>query len=140
MSGEVVLEAFDLKKHFPTGASKLLQRPTQVVQAVDGVSLSLRRGTTLAIVGESGCGKSTRLNTTPVSAAAGRNVNSTRAPLCRPTPVARVSDLRVLCCNIRGYFIGRGLTLPQSACLRKKAGISKSSIPPDDKAFTRSLA
>ena len=59
MSGEVVLEAFDLKKHFPTGASKLLQRPTQVVQAVDGVSLSLRRGTTLAIVGESGCGKST---------------------------------------------------------------------------------
>ena len=59
MSGEVVLEAVDLKKHFPTGASKLLQRPTQVVQAVDGVSLSLRRGTTLAIVGESGCGKST---------------------------------------------------------------------------------
>jgi oligopeptide/dipeptide ABC transporter ATP-binding protein len=59
MSGEVVLEALDLKKHFPTGASKLLQRPTQFVQAVDGVSLSLRRGTTLAIVGESGCGKST---------------------------------------------------------------------------------
>ena len=59
MNDEVVLEAFELKKHFPTGASKLLQRPTQVVQAVDGVSISLRRGTTLAIVGESGCGKST---------------------------------------------------------------------------------
>lgn len=59
MSDDVVLEAFDLKKYFPTGASNLLQRPTQVVQAVDGVSLSLRRGTTLAIVGESGCGKST---------------------------------------------------------------------------------
>ena len=57
MSDDVVLEAFDLKKYFPTGASNLLQRPTQVVQAVDGVSLSLRRGTTLAIVGESGCGK-----------------------------------------------------------------------------------
>ena len=59
MSDDVVLQAFDLKKHFPTGASKLLQRPTQLVQAVDGVSLSLRRGTTLAVVGESGCGKST---------------------------------------------------------------------------------
>jgi oligopeptide/dipeptide ABC transporter ATP-binding protein len=59
MSDDIILEAFDLTKHFPTGASKLLQRPTQVVQAVDGVSLSLRRGTTLAIVGESGCGKST---------------------------------------------------------------------------------
>lgn len=59
MSDEIVLEAFDLKKYFPTGASKLLQRPTQLVQAVDGVSISLRRGTTLAIVGESGCGKST---------------------------------------------------------------------------------
>ena len=59
MSDDLILQAFDLKKHFPTGASKLLQRPTQVVQAVDGVSLSLRRGTTLAIVGESGCGTST---------------------------------------------------------------------------------
>jgi ABC-type glutathione transport system ATPase component len=59
MSDEVILEASDLTKHFPTGASKFLQRPTQVVQAVDGVSLSLRRGTTLAVVGESGCGKST---------------------------------------------------------------------------------
>ena len=59
MSDDFILEARDLQKYFPTGASKLLQRPTQVVQAVDGVSLSLRRGKTLAIVGESGCGKST---------------------------------------------------------------------------------
>ena len=59
MSDDIVLQAFDLKKHFPTGASKLLQRPTQLVQAVDGLSLSLRRGSTLAVVGESGCGKST---------------------------------------------------------------------------------
>ena len=56
---DVVLEAVNLQKYFPTGASKLLQRPTQLVQAVDGVSFSLRRGKTLAIVGESGCGKST---------------------------------------------------------------------------------
>lgn len=56
---EVILEATNLRKYFPTGASKLLMRPTDVVQAVDDVSLSLRRGTTLGVVGESGCGKST---------------------------------------------------------------------------------
>jgi len=59
MSGEVVLEARSLVKWFPTGSSKLLNRPTDMVQAVDGVSFSLDRGTTLAVVGESGCGKST---------------------------------------------------------------------------------
>ena len=37
----------------------MLQRPTDLVQAVDDVSLKVERGTTLAIVGESGCGKST---------------------------------------------------------------------------------
>ena len=56
---DVVLEARSLRKFFPTGASKMLQRPTDLVQAVDDVSLKVVRGTTLAIVGESGCGKST---------------------------------------------------------------------------------
>jgi len=59
MSGDVVLEARSLVKWFPTGSSKLLNRPTDMVQAVDGVSFRLDRGTTLAVVGESGCGKST---------------------------------------------------------------------------------
>jgi oligopeptide/dipeptide ABC transporter ATP-binding protein len=59
MSVDVILSATGLKKYFPTGASKLLQRPTDVVQAVDGVSFEVRRGRTLGIVGESGCGKST---------------------------------------------------------------------------------
>ena len=59
MSADVILSATGLKKYFPTGASKLLQRPTDVVQAVDGVSFEVRRGRTLGIVGESGCGKST---------------------------------------------------------------------------------
>ena len=43
-----------------------------------------------------GCGKSTRLNTMPVSGGAGRKLSSTRWPLCRPTPTALVSDLSVL--------------------------------------------
>src|SRR5262249_42640124 len=51
-SGEALLEAVDLVKHFPAQSKA-------VVHAVDGVSLTVRRGETLGIVGESGCGKST---------------------------------------------------------------------------------
>ena len=47
----------DLKKHFP-GKGRWLGR-REMVQAVDGVSFSLAKGTTLGVVGESGCGKST---------------------------------------------------------------------------------
>jgi peptide/nickel transport system ATP-binding protein len=48
----------DLKKHFPA-KGHLLARRREMVQAVDGVSFSLMKGTTLGVVGESGCGKST---------------------------------------------------------------------------------
>ena len=48
----------DLVKHFAV-RSGLLQRRTGAVQAVDGVSFSIPRGSTLGLVGESGCGKST---------------------------------------------------------------------------------
>ncbi len=54
----VPLAVRDLVKHFPV-RSGLLQRQTGAVQAVDGVSFSIPRGTTLGLVGESGCGKST---------------------------------------------------------------------------------
>src|SRR5215212_2167125 len=54
----LVLEVTDLKKHFPIKKG-LLRRTTGYVYAVDGVSLSIRAGQTLALVGESGCGKST---------------------------------------------------------------------------------
>lgn len=56
MSGDVILEAVNVTKHFG-GGGWLKKAP--VVQAVDGVSLQVRRGETFAIVGESGCGKST---------------------------------------------------------------------------------
>lgn len=53
-----LLEVRDLKKHFPIKGG-LLRRTVGQVKAVDGVSFSLRDGETLALVGESGCGKTT---------------------------------------------------------------------------------
>src|SRR5690606_30591705 len=52
--------------------------------------------TSSASAGSSTAGsRSTRRNTTPVSTAAGRRVRKTFSPLCRPTPVARITFLRV---------------------------------------------
>jgi len=52
-----LLEVNDLKKHFQVGGG--LFRRRAFVYAVDGVSFTIARGETLALVGESGCGKST---------------------------------------------------------------------------------
>ena len=57
--GEVLLEARDLKKHFPVTRGIILSRVTGWIKAVDGVSFQIRAGETLGIVGESGCGKTT---------------------------------------------------------------------------------
>ncbi|HET8586814.1 MAG TPA: ATP-binding cassette domain-containing protein, partial [Candidatus Limnocylindria bacterium] len=54
-----LLRVEDLKVHFPIREGVLLERHVGDVRAVDGVSFSIRRGETLGLVGESGCGKST---------------------------------------------------------------------------------
>jgi peptide/nickel transport system ATP-binding protein len=56
--GEMLLEVEDLRTWFPVRHG-LLRRTVNHVRAVDGVNLTLRRGETLALVGESGCGKTT---------------------------------------------------------------------------------
>ncbi len=53
-----LVEVRDLVKHFPVHGG-ILQRTVGMVQAVDGVSFDIRRGETLGLVGESGCGKTT---------------------------------------------------------------------------------
>lgn len=52
MSGENMLEVKNLTKHFKIGSG-------QTVHAVDGVNFTLKKGKTMGLVGESGCGKST---------------------------------------------------------------------------------
>lgn len=57
-ANDLLLEVNDLKVHFPVHKG-IFRRVSGYVKAVDGVSLSIRKGHTLALVGESGCGKTT---------------------------------------------------------------------------------
>ena len=56
--GEILLQVRDLKKWFPIQGG-FLQRTVAHVRAIDGVSFTIRKGRTLGLVGESGCGKTT---------------------------------------------------------------------------------
>ncbi|SNV21450.1 Glutathione import ATP-binding protein GsiA [Dermatophilus congolensis] len=58
---QTFLEVENLHKHFPLKKGALFKRQVGEVKAVDGVSFDVREGECLAIVGESGCGKSTTL-------------------------------------------------------------------------------
>ena len=56
---DTLLEVKDLKMHFPVTSGVIFQRKVADINAVDGVSFSIKKGETLGLVGESGCGKTT---------------------------------------------------------------------------------
>ena len=58
MNDDIVMEVKDLKKYFPIKTG-MFGRVVGQVRAVDGVSFRIYRGTTMGLVGESGCGKTT---------------------------------------------------------------------------------
>jgi len=57
--GNVLIDVRNLKVHFPVTAGLIFQRKVADVKAVDGITFEIRKGETLGLVGESGCGKST---------------------------------------------------------------------------------
>ena len=56
---EALVTVKDLKMHFPFAEGGLFSRKKGAIRAVDGISFSVKKGETLGLVGESGCGKST---------------------------------------------------------------------------------
>jgi oligopeptide transport system ATP-binding protein len=57
--GETLVDVQDLQVYFPVTSGIIFQRKVADVKAVDGISFQVKRGETLGLVGESGCGKST---------------------------------------------------------------------------------
>ena len=56
---QTLLEVRNLKMHFPIEEGILFKKRVGAIRAVDGVNFTIKRGETLGLVGESGCGKST---------------------------------------------------------------------------------
>jgi len=80
----VLLDVRGLKMHFPIEEGLLFKRVVGHIRAVDGVDFEIRRGETMGLVGESGCGKSTTARTI--------------AQLYRPTAGQMFLEGRDLCC------------------------------------------
>ncbi len=58
-NGDILLDVRNLRKYYPVTKGFIFQRQVGAVRAVDDISFFIRRGETLGLVGESGCGKTT---------------------------------------------------------------------------------
>ena len=58
-SDDYILRVNGLKMHFPITQGIIFQKQVGAIKAVDGLNFNIKRGETLGLVGESGCGKST---------------------------------------------------------------------------------
>lgn len=56
---DIIMQVIDVKKHYPVSGSGFSKKNHKVLKALDGVSITIRKGEIFGIVGESGCGKST---------------------------------------------------------------------------------
>ncbi len=89
---EPILRVSNLKVHFPIFKGVVVRKQAGSVRAVDGVSFEVRKGETLGLVGESGCGKSTTglavLRMTPITAGKvefeGQDISSYSGAMMRP--------------------------------------------------------
>ena len=101
-SGDDLLVVENLKKHFPVTRGIVFQKQVAAVKAVDGVSFSVKKGETLGVVGESGCGKSThgalhhaaaRRRPTGGSRSTGRDITKLSRSAHAPDPARDDDDL-----------------------------------------------
>ena len=99
-SRETVLDVADLVKHHPVTKGNTVRKRVGTVHAVDGITFDIRTGESLALVGESGCGKSTTV----------MEILRLRAP--------QAGAVRVLCRDLGELSSGRG-TRRRSAAVRK---------------------